>query len=103
MPNPNPSKDTRFKPGESGNPSGRPKDTLKEYTRKKLAGMSEKEKDDFLKKIAPEMQWKMSEGNPHQSGDQQIVVTLPKPLLGGQSNDPDNNSNKETPKAEETQ
>lgn len=24
MPNPNPSKDTRFKPGQSGNPKGRP-------------------------------------------------------------------------------
>ena len=29
-------KDTRFKPGESGNPSGRPRDTLKEWIEAEL-------------------------------------------------------------------
>lgn len=34
--NPNPSVATRFKPGQSGNPSGRPKDLLTQALRQKL-------------------------------------------------------------------
>jgi hypothetical protein len=56
--------DGTFKPGFSGNPEGRPKDTLKEYIAKKLRDMSEEEKEEFLKGIPKETQWKMGEGNP---------------------------------------
>ena len=61
--------DGTFKPGVSGNPSGRPKDTLKDYMRNKFMDMSSKEKEKFLKQIAPEVQWKMGEGNPRQDTD----------------------------------
>jgi hypothetical protein len=56
-----------FKPGQSGNPNGRPKNTLKDYVRQKLAGMTEEEKEAFLGKVPPEMIWKMAEGSPHQT------------------------------------
>lgn len=55
-----------WEPGQSGNPGGRPKNPLKEYTRQKFAKMTDEEKEKFLKKISPETQWKMVEGNPPQ-------------------------------------
>ena len=56
----------QFKPGQSGNPGGRPKDTLKAYVSKKLCDMSPEEKEAFLRGIPKEVQWKMGEGNPPQ-------------------------------------
>ena len=49
---------------ENINPGGKPKNSLKSYVAKKLAGMSDKEKDAYLKDIAKEFQWRMGEGNP---------------------------------------
>lgn len=54
----------QFKPGQSGNPGGRPKNPLKDYQRAKFANMTDEEKDAFLEKIPPEIRWKMAEGNP---------------------------------------
>jgi hypothetical protein len=54
----------RYMPGFSGNPSGRPKDTLKDYLRKKLSEMPPEEKEQFLKDIPKDLQWRMAEGNP---------------------------------------
>lgn len=59
-----PNKDTQFKPGESGNPGGRPKGTLKHYVREKFIAMSEDQKEEFIKDIAKDTIWKMGEGNP---------------------------------------
>lgn len=70
----------QWKPGESGNPNGRPKGTLKDYVRQKLSGMTEEEKDKFLKDIPNELQWRMAEGNPAQdnkiSGDSENPVPI---------------------------
>lgn len=56
--------DGTYKPGVSGNINGRPRDTLKAYMSQKLRDMSDEEKEEFLKGIAKEIQWKMGEGNP---------------------------------------
>lgn len=56
----------QFKPGQSGNPGGRPKGTLKDYVRKMFTEMSDEKKKKWLKdnKITGIDQWKMGEGLP---------------------------------------
>lgn len=63
--------DGTFKPGVSGNPSGRPKDTMKDYLRHKFTGMDDKAKEEFVKtnKVSGEMQIKLAEGNPANATD----------------------------------
>lgn len=63
--------DGTFKTGISGNPSGRPKNTLKDYMSRKFSAMTDGEKEQWLKtnKISGELQWKMAEGNPAQDTD----------------------------------
>ena len=53
------------------NPGGRPKNSLKDYIRRKLSKMSDEEKEKWLidNKISPELQFRMAEGNPHQTED----------------------------------
>ena len=53
-------------PGQSGNPGGRPKGTLKDFVRQMFIDMDEKEKVAWLKahKIAGIDMWKMGEGLP---------------------------------------
>lgn len=60
--------DGTFKEGISGNPGGRPKNTLKSYLLRKFDKMSDEEKEQWLldNKISGETQWKMAEGNPKQ-------------------------------------
>jgi hypothetical protein len=61
-----PPKEYQFKPGQSGNPSGRPKDTLKAFVATKFREMNDDEKMLWLEnnKVAAIDQWKMAEGNP---------------------------------------
>lgn len=63
--------DGTFKPGISGNPNGRPKNTLKDYLSRKFSAMTDEEKEAWLadNKVSGEVQFKMAEGNPHQSSD----------------------------------
>ena len=59
-----------WKKGQSGNPAGRPKGfSLKEWTRERLAAMTDEERDEFLEGIPKAEIWKMSEGNPKQDTD----------------------------------
>lgn len=81
--------DGTFKSGVSGNPNGRPKDTLKEYIRKKLSNMTDEEKEEYIKPISKDLQWRMGEGNPHQTTDGHLEVTLPKPLMDVTNKDED--------------
>lgn len=67
----------QFKPGQSGNPKGRPKGpTLKEWVRLKLLEMNEQERVNFLKGVSRDMVWRMAEGNPHQTEDQNVLVRI---------------------------
>ena len=51
---------------ENINAGGRPKNSLKSYLARKLAGMSDEEKEKWLEdnKIDGKLQWTMAEGNP---------------------------------------
>jgi hypothetical protein len=75
---PNTDKPWLWKPGQSGNPSGRPKGTLKDYVRAKFIQMTDEEKEEFLGKIQPDMQWRMGEGNPKQDTD---ITSGGKPII----------------------
>ena len=57
-----------FPKGVSGNPSGRPKGTLKDFVRQRFAAMTDEEKIAWLdsNNISGIDQWKMGEGNPKQ-------------------------------------
>lgn len=80
-------KQYQWKKGETGNAGGRPKDTMKDYLRRKFNNMSDEEKEEWLaeNKVAGDMQIRLAEGNP--SEDKNIKITAPKPILGGTTQD----------------
>lgn len=57
-----------FKPGQSGNPAGRPKGTksLKTYVKEMLQDMTDEDKLEFLKGVDKKTLWEMAEGKPKQ-------------------------------------
>lgn len=57
-----------FKPGQSGNPGGRPKGSksMKQYAKEYLEAMSEEDRAAFLNSIDHKTIWEMSEGKPKQ-------------------------------------
>ena len=66
-----------FMPGKSGNPSGRPKGTMKSYLAKKFIEMSEEEKEEFLKKykVTGKDQIEFGEGKAKQDMGLDIEMT----------------------------
>jgi hypothetical protein len=62
-----------FKPGESGNMKGRPRDPLKQFSLREFQDWTDSQKRKFLKKIKPEERWRMTEGNP--KNDDNMNVT----------------------------
>lgn len=70
--------DGTFPKGVSGNPGGRPKNTMKDYISRKFSNMTDEQKEQWLKenKISGIDQWKMGEGNPKQDVDSKINGNL---------------------------
>ena len=57
----------QFKPGQSGNPAGRPPGTsLKEFAKKYLAGMTDEERVAFFEGMDKHKIWEMAEGKAKQ-------------------------------------
>lgn len=84
----------KWKPGESGNPNGRPPGkTLKEWAREFFVNLPDDEKLEFIKSLPGDIVWRMAEGNP-QTDITSEGKQLPTPLLLN-LDVPNNDSNKE--------
>lgn len=54
--------------------------SLKEYAKKHLAKMTDKDRTEYLNGLPRELIWRMSEGNPHQSNDTKVTIK-PTPIM----------------------
>ena len=70
--------DGTYKSGVSGNPGGRPRNTLKDYVARKFSTMSDEEKEQWLKdhNVSAEIIWRMGEGNPKQDTELHGNLTI---------------------------
>lgn len=67
----------QFKPGQSGNPGGRPKSPLKEFSLNEFNSWDDEKKRKFLNKISPIDRWKMTEGQPKQENEHSFDEDAP--------------------------
>lgn len=60
-----------FKPGQSGNPGGRPKGSksLKTFVQEMIRDMSDEEKLEYLGGLDKKVIWEMGEGKPESKSD----------------------------------
>ena|SRR3990167_10476702 len=73
--------DGTWKPGFSGNPNGRPRQPLKDYSLKEFDSWTDEQKKEFLAKISPIDRWKMTEGNPAQDLTSKGEHIFPQPIM----------------------
>ena len=71
--------DGTFKAGFSGNPSGRPKGTMKDYLSRKFSAMSDEDKEQFLltHKVSGKDQIEFGEGKAKQGLDIDATISGP--------------------------
>ena len=70
----------QYKPGQSGNPSGRKSkgESLKEYAKRQLASMTKSKKEEFLRGLDKHDIWQMAEGRPIVAIDANLDVKVGK-------------------------
>ena len=77
--------DTRWKPGQSGNPAGRPKgQSLTEYARNHFFSMPDEEKKAYIQAVEakrPGFMLEIAEGKAREN--KHISISAPTPILGG--------------------
>lgn len=68
----------QYKKGQSGNPTGRAGkgESLKEYAKRRLAMMSDEEKEEYLEGISKDTIWEMAESKPKQDVEANITHNM---------------------------